>query len=127
MKRVLGGLLVVGLLGIGVPAFAGDGSSSASHGCAICEGTKSDSWGVKTATTLTRGVANTALCWTELAHQPMKEVRNHGNFLVGVGKGIGHTLVRGVKGVAEIITSPLPKAKDGSQIATDCPVCMWNT
>ena len=62
-----------------------------------------------------------------MAHQPMKEVRNHGNVLVGVGKGIGHTFIRGCQGVAEIITSPLPKAKDGSQIASDCPMCMWNS
>ena len=127
MKRVLIGLLAVGLLSVGMPAFAGTGSSSGSHGCAICEGTKSSSWGVKTATTLTRGVANTGLCWTELAHQPMKEVQNHGNVLVGVGKGIGHTFIRGFKGVAEIITSPLPMAKVGSQIASDCPMCMWNS
>lgn len=125
MKRVLAGLLAVGLFGLGAPAFAGTGSSSASHGCTICGGTTSDSWGVKAATTLTRGVANTGLCWMELARQPAKEVKNHGNFLVGCGKGVGHTFLRLCKGIGEIVTSPLPKAKDGSQIATDCPVCMW--
>ena len=122
MKRVLIGLLVVGLLGLGAPAFADQGASA----CTICGGTTSDSWGVKATTTLTRGVANTGLCWTELVHQPMKEVKGGGNFLVGFGKGIGHTLIRACQGVGEIITSPLPKAKDGSQIAKDCPVCMWN-
>lgn len=124
MKRVLAGLLMVGLLGFGVPAFADEAAHAS---CAICQGTTSDHWGKKTAATLTRGVANTGLCWTELVNQPMKETQAGGNILVGIGKGVGHTIVRGVKGVAEIITSPLPMAKDGSQIATDCPVCMWNT
>ena len=127
MKRLLVGSLVVGLLGLGVPAFAGTGASSGSRGCAICDGTASDSWGVKASTTLTRGVANTGLCWMELVNQPMKEVKGGGNVLIGCGKGIGHTFIRLCKGVGEIITSPLPKAKDGSQIATDCPVCMWST
>ena len=121
MKRFLTGLLVVGLVGLSAPAFADDGS----HGCGICEGTKSDSWGVKTSTTLVRGVANTGGCWMELVNQPVKETKAGGNVLVGVGKGFGHTFIRLCKGVGEIVTSPLPKAKDGSQIASDCPVCMW--
>ncbi len=122
MKRVLVGSLVVGWIGLAAPAFADAGS----RGCAICDGTTSDSWGVKATTTLTRGVANTGLCWMELVNQPMKAAKGGENVVIGFGKGIGHTLLRGVKGVGEIVTAPLPKAKDGSQIATDCPVCMWS-
>lgn len=121
MKRILVGLLAVGLVSLGGSAFADEGS----RGCAICDGTTSDSWGVKTSTQLTRGVANTGLCWMELVNQPMKAAKGGENVVIGFGKGIGHTLVRGVKGVAEIVTAPMPKAKDGSQIATDCPICMW--
>ena len=126
MKRSLMGLLVIGLVGVGMPAFAGTGSSTESHGCSICDGTKSDSWGVKASTTLARGVANTGGCWLEMVNQPVKETKAGGNVLVGIGKGVGHTFLRLVQGVGEIITSPLPKAKDGSQIAHDCPMCMWS-
>lgn len=124
MKRVLVGLLVAAMLGLGAPAFAGEGAGS--RGCTICDGTTSDSWGVKTSTQLTRGVANTGLCWMELVNQPMKAAKGGENVVIGFGKGIGHACLRFIQGVGEIVTAPMPKAKDGSQIATDCPICMWS-
>ncbi len=131
MRRTLMALLALCVAGLAVPAFAGTGGSSAapasSHSCAICNGTTSNNWGTKTGSQLARGAANAGGCWLEMVNQPMKEHKAGGNMLVGVGKGIGHTCLRLVKGAGEIVTAPLPKAKDGSQIATDCPMCMWNT
>jgi putative exosortase-associated protein (TIGR04073 family) len=126
MNRILIALLALGVTGAAVPAFAGDGSSGSSGDCAVCSKTTSDSWGVKTTSQLARGAANTGGCWLEMANQPMKEHRAGGNLAIGVAKGFGHTCLRLVKGVGEIVTAPMPKAKDGSQIATDCPICMWS-
>lgn len=135
MKRILVALLALGVVGASVPAFAGEGSSTSkptptasSANCPVCSRTTSDNWGVKTGSQFARGVANAGGCWLELAHQPMKEMREgtH-NPLIGVAKGIGHTFIRLAKGAGEILTAPMPKAKDGSQIATDCPACMWKT
>ncbi len=129
MKRILVALMALGVVGSAVPAFAGTGAGTASspHSGPVCTRTTSDNWGVKTGSQLVRGVANAGGCWMEMVRQPMKETKAGGNILVGVGKGVGHTCLRLVKGGAEIITAPLPKAKDGSQIATDCPMCMWET
>ncbi len=119
MKRFLQGVVVLTVL-LGLSAVA-----LAAGDCPVCTNTTSDNHLVKSGSQLTRGAANTGLCWTELVNQPVKEARAGGNVLVGVGKGIGHTCLRAVKGASEIITAPLPKAKDGSQIASDCPMCMW--
>ena len=130
MKKTRVALLALCMVGLAVPAFAGTGMSSAgsSHSCSICNGTTSNSWGVKTGSQLARGVANAGGCWLEMARQPMNEMKNgtH-NPVIGVLKGVGHTFIRLAKGVGEILTAPLPKAKDGSQIATDCPMCMWKS
>ena len=125
MNRILIAFLVLGMVATAVPAFAGDGSSASPSSCAICSRTTSNNWGTKTGSQLARGMANTGGCWMEMVNQPMKESKAGGNWLVGIGKGVGHTFLRLVKGVGEIVTAPLPKAKDGSQIATDCPMCMW--
>ena len=125
MKRFLIALLALGMVSTAVPAFAGTGEVSGSSSCPVCSKTTSDSWGTKAGYTLTRGVANTGGCWLEMANQPMKEKKAGGNLVIGTLKGVGHTFIRLAQGVGEIITSPLPKAKDGSQIATDCPMCMW--
>ncbi|MDO8729808.1 MAG: hypothetical protein Q7J69_01275 [Candidatus Omnitrophota bacterium] len=126
MNRILIALLALGMVGTAVPAFAGTGESGSSGNCGICSKTTSDNWGTKTGSQLARGAANTGGCWMEMVNQPMKEMKTgtH-NPVIGVAKGVGHTCLRLVKGVGEIITSPMPKAKDGSQIATDCPMCMW--
>lgn len=127
MNRILIALLALGVMGAAVPAFAGDGSSGPSGSCAVCSKTTSDSWVVKTSSQLARGAANTGGCWLELVNQPMKEMKEGTrNPMIGVAKGVGHTCLRLVKGVGEIITAPLPNAKDGSQIATNCPMCMWS-
>ena len=123
MNRILIALLALGMVNTAVPVFADEGPGT---GCAICSKTTSDHWGTKAGSTLIRGVANTGGCWLEMANQPMKEMKSgtH-NPVIGVLKGVGHTFIRLAQGVGEILTSPLPKAKDGSQIATDCPTCMW--
>ena len=124
MRRFGLALLIVSIACLAAPAFADEGAGT---DCAVCSRTTSDNWGVKTGSQLGRGVANAGGCWLEMVNQPMKEAKGGGNVLVGVGKGIGHTGLRLVKGAGEIITAPLPQAKDGSQISTDCPMCMWRS
>lgn len=127
MKRILMSLVALCLIGSSVPAFAGEGGPAHSD-CAICSKTTSDNWGVKAGSTMTRGVANVVGSPMELVRQPMKEMGSEGethNPVIGVCKGVGHMCMRAMKGAGEIITSPMPKAKDGSQIAEDCPMCMW--
>ena len=121
MKRILLLLLAFGLVAFTTPSFADQGAKSAKS-CPVCDGTTSKNWGEKTGCQLARGIANTGLCWVELVNQPMKEVKGGGNVLVGIGKGVGHTLIRLGQGVGEILTAPFPNAKDGSQIAKDCPM-----
>ena len=126
MKRIWVALLVLGMAGLAAPAFADD-AKGVSSTCPVCSRTTSDQWGVKTTSQLARGVANAGGCWMEMVRQPMNETKAGGNVLVGIGKGFGHTCLRLVEGGAEIVTAPMPKAKDGSQIAHDCPICMWET
>lgn len=119
MRRIMQAVLVLAIV-FGLSAVA-----LAAGDCPVCTNTASDNHLVKTGSQLTRGAANTGLCWTELANQPAKEMKAGGNVVIGVAKGLGHTCLRAAKGLGEIVTAPMPKAKDGSQIATDCPVCMW--
>ncbi|MBI3317831.1 MAG: hypothetical protein HYZ90_01605 [Candidatus Omnitrophica bacterium] len=124
MKRILQMILVVAVIGLTALSFAAS-ESTPQGGCPVCSAAGSDSYGAKTVGQLGRGAANTGLCWTEMVNQPVKEMRSGGgNILIGMGKGVGHTCLRLVQGVGEIITSPMPKAKDGkyTQIATDCPM-----
>lgn len=125
MRRFVMALVILSIACVAAPAFADE---EVGTGCAICDNVAhSENHGVKTGAQLGRGVANAGGCWLEMVNQPMKEVKGGGNVLVGVGKGIGHTCLRLVKGAGEIITAPLPRAKDGDQIATDCPMCMWRS
>lgn len=122
MKRIGMMLVVVGFL---VGACAGLAAAE----CAVCDMAASDSYPTKTGGQLVRGVANTGGCWMELANQPMKEMKEGGNILIGMGKGVGHTCIRLVQGVGEIVTCPMPRAKDGkfTQIAHNCPMDMWRS
>ena len=125
MKRFLLGLLAVWLTGFGTLAFADQEITHAN--CGICNSTVSENHLVKTGGQFTRGAANLAFCWLGAVNQPIREMRGGGNLLVGFGKGFGHIFIRGAQGLGEIVTAPLPQAKDGSQIAQDCPLCMWTT
>ncbi len=92
--------------------------------CPICSKAASENYTTKVGGQLTRGVANVGLCWVELANRPVKEVKSGGNPVVGVAKGIGYTCLRFLEGLGEIVTAPLPKAKDGEypHAADDCPL-----
>lgn len=118
MQRLLRGLLVVGLLSVATTVLA-------AGPCPICGGAASDRYLKKTAGQLARGVANAGLCWVELGHQPAREMKQEGgHIVVGLMKGVGHTGVRLLEGVGEIVTAPMPRAKDGhyTQVADDCPL-----
>ena len=119
MKRILQGVVVaVIVLGLAHVSFAEAPS------CGLCTMAGSNSYPNKTVGQLGRGVANTGMCWIEMVNQPVKEVKGGGNVLIGVGKGVGHTCIRLLQGVGEIITCPMPRAKDGkyTQIAEGCPL-----
>ena len=130
MKRILQLMAIVGFVGFSATlSFAGTGATSApasggKGACPVCNAAASDNYAQKVGGQLGRGAANAGLCWVELVNQPMKEAKAGGNMLVGVGKGIGHTCIRLVEGVGEIVTSPMPRAKGGkyTQIAHDCPL-----
>ncbi len=116
MKRILTGLVVLGLLVLASPSFA-------APPCGVCKAAESDSYFQKLGGQLTRGVANTALGWTELINQPVKESHAGGNILVGVFNGFGQGLLRTAKGVGEILTSPLPRVEGQyPKLAEDCPL-----
>ncbi len=117
MKRILQTVVAVGVLSLAATSFA-------ASSCPICNGAASNHYMKKTGSQLVRGVANTALGWTELVNQPAKEMKNGGNLVHGLAKGVGYTVIRTAKGVGEIILSPMPREKTGkySQIAHDCPL-----
>lgn len=119
MKRILQTVVAVGVLSLAAASFA-------ASSCPVCAGAASDQYVKKTGSQLVRGVANTGLGWTELVNQPMKEMKNGGNFARGMVKGVGYTVMRTARGVGEIILSPMPREKTGKypQVAHDCPICM---
>jgi len=89
----------------------------------VCEAASSDDYLTKTSGQFLRGTANLSLCWLEMIHQPVIEVRGGNNLFVGLFKGVGHTLLRAAEGVGELVTFPVPQQdKDGSfpHIANDC-------
>ena len=92
--------------------------------CPIC-GRTNAGYSSKAGTTLVRGAANTLLGWTELIRQPAQEAKAGGNVLVGIGKGIGHGVMRTLAGVGEVFTFWTPKVNNKYiHFADDCPVCM---
>jgi len=116
MKRILQVFVVVGLIACASVSLAAQ--------CPVCDAAASDGYASKFGGQLARGVANTGLGWVELFNQPIREVKGGGNVVVGVGKGIGHACLRTVEGLGEILSSPMPHAKDGkfTQIADSCPL-----
>ena len=115
MKRFLQLLAFVGVMALATAGFA-------LPECAVCNGAASDYYPEKIFYQFTRGIVNIGLCWVEMVHQPIKEMKNGGNLLVGIGKGFGQTGVRLVEGGGEILTCMLPRVHDGKylQIAHDC-------
>jgi putative exosortase-associated protein (TIGR04073 family) len=98
--------------------------------CPICSKASSQTvpYGEKAGSTLTRGAMNAALGWTEIISQPVHEVQNGGNVLVGIGKGIGQTFSRTAAGIGEVLTFWTPKVQNRYVgFATDCPICMKRT
>ena len=89
----------------------------------VCEAASSDDYLTKTSGQFLRGTANLSLCWLEMIHQPVLESRAGGNLLVGLFKGAGHTFLRAVQGVGELVTFPVPQREpEGNfpHIANDC-------
>lgn len=118
MKR----MLIIGVFALAVAVVAAPAFAETS--CPVCSAAASDSYPTKTVGQAARGVANIGMGWMELVNQPVKEVKGGGNILIGMGKGIGHTCLRMAQGAGEILTSPMPRMKDGkySQIADGCPM-----
>ena len=89
----------------------------------ICDAASSDDYLTKTSGQFLRGATNIGFCWLEMIHQPELEIRSGGNLLVGVAKGVGHSLLRVVKGIGDIATCASPhRDQDGTfpSVTQDC-------
>lgn len=90
----------------------------------LCSAADSDSYITKASGQFTRGIVNMGFCWIELIHQPGLELKPEmgGNLFRGLGRGVGHTLLRAAKGVGDIFTAFLPPHEDGTYevIVHDC-------
>ncbi len=114
-------LLFLGLLTVVSPCLWA--SACRAETLTVCEAASSDDYLTKTSGQFLRGTANLSLCWLEMIRQPVIEVRSGNNLLIGLFKGVGHTLLRGAKGLGELLTFPVPQRnEDGSfpHIANDC-------
>ena len=95
--------------------------------CPICHTANNQTapYAQKAGFTLVRGAANAALGWTELLVQPTAEVKNNGNLLMGLGKGVGFAITRTGAGIGELFTFWVPRSKEGYlSLTKDCPICL---
>lgn len=90
----------------------------------ICDAADSEDYLTKTSGQFLRGVVNLAFCWVELFNQPAVAYREGRNVPVGFAKGIGHTVLRGGRGLAEALVCWDPRdPKSGTYhkpFANDC-------
>ena len=116
--------VVLGLVfGVVHPALAEDTPAT----CPICNAAndRAAPYPQKAGSTLVRGALNTAFGWTELLVQPTEEVKEGGNLMTGVGKGVGFAAKRTFFGLGELLTFWTPKGRGGYlDLNKDCPVCM---
>ena len=111
------------ILGIARPALAEQPPTI----CPICNAANNDAadYSQKAGSTLVRGALNTAFGWTELLVEPAEEVKEGGNLVTGIGKGVGFAVKRTFLGVGELFTFWTPKGQRGYlRLNKDCPVCM---
>ncbi len=123
----VGVLMLVGGSGVATAAGVGTATAKAKGVCPICSKASSDtsSYPVKATNTLLRGTANTLLGWTELIRQPTQTVKEGGNLLTGVARGVGLGVKRTLAGAGEVLTFWTPKVKNSYiHFAEDCPICM---
>jgi len=91
---------------------------AAKKSCGVCNTAESTNYLPHATGTLGRGITNAALGWTELFAQPVRAGKAGDNVLVGVGKGLGHTIKRTLLGLGEVLTFWVPP---GSLVlADDC-------
>lgn len=124
MTRTLAALLIAGsLFHHGRPA-AAEPAAPEKPPAPICDAADSEDYLTKTSGQFLRGVTNLSLCWVELFHQPVVTVEEGGNVVTGLFKGIGHTLLRGAKGLGEALLCWDPRdPKTGSfhaPLSKDC-------
>src|SRR3989338_5175085 len=84
----------------------------------LCDAASSDDYLTKTSGRFLRGAANIGFCWLEMIHQPALEAKKEveeANLFVGLGKGVGHSLFRVVKGIGDVVTCASPfRDEDGT-------------
>lgn len=118
MRRRIALLLIAGSLLH--PAWA----AAAEPTAPICDAAESEDYITKTSGQFLRGVVNLAFCWVELFNQPVVAYREGRSVPAGFIKGIGHTLLRGGKGLGEALLCWDPRdPKSGTYprpIADDC-------
>lgn len=90
----------------------------------LCDAASSDDYLTKTSGRFLRGAANIGFCWLEMIHQPALEAKkDDANLFVGLAKGVGHSLLRVVKGIGDVITCASPfRDEDGTfpSVVRDC-------
>lgn len=90
----------------------------------ICDAADSEDYLTRTSGQFLRGVVNLAFCWVELLNQPAVAYREGRNVPVGFFKGIGHTLLRGARGLGEALLCWDPRDPASgtfhAPIANDC-------
>lgn len=89
----------------------------------ICEAAESEDYLTKASGQLLRGVANLCFCWVELFNQPVVARREGRSIVGGFFVGIGHTVLRGAKGLGEVVIFPAPRighAQSYPTLADDC-------
>mgnify|MGYP001618989348 CR=1 FL=1 len=127
-RQIVANVLVAGTVLLGGAGLAmAEEMKPGEKVCPVCNTAGSDatSYASHAGSTLMRGVANTALGWTELIRQPVQTVQGGGNVLVGIGNGLGYSVKRTAAGVGELLTFWMPKTNDRyTHFANDCPICM---
>lgn len=112
--------LWIGLAGLLVLALPANGYC---RGMSICQAASSDDYVTKLSGQFIRGASNLAFCWVELFNQPIRAAKQNNGVIKGVGRGVRETVSRAASGVGELVTAPLPRAKDGTYLHTaeSCP------
>ncbi len=103
MPRLIPVLLIAGSLLQPVRLASAEPPVAARDSAPICDAAESENYLTRTSGQFLRGVVNLGFCWVELFNQPAVAYREGRNVPIGAVKGIGHTLLRGGKGLGEAL------------------------
>ena len=93
----------------------------------LCDAASSDDYLTKTSGQFLRGASNIGFCWLEMIHQPALEARSGGNLFAGLAKGVGHSLLRVVKGIGDIATCASPHRDENNAFPAVTQDCVFGS